>query len=106
MISEKAVEALCSEYFEKHGVSLDRANARAALSAALPLLLEGKREEIAREIEPEAFDNVAFARNWSQRHFPSAKGWWLPSGCERSLIRVQDAFARADRIISIMGGGE
>lgn len=72
MISEKAVEAACTAY--ENGGPMEDAAMRAALSAALPVLFEGKREAIVRGLQ--------------------------------ATIGEPDLVKRADRIISIMGGGE
>lgn len=62
--------------------------ARDALQAALPVLLEGKAEEIARVIDPEAWD-----------------GGLMMSPPKRNKLR-RSSLAKADRIISILTGGQ
>lgn len=59
---------------------------RAALQAALPVLLEGKAEEIARAVAPNAF---GYNSN--------------PDSLALKLLR-KDALAKANRIISILTG--
>lgn len=61
---------------------------RAALTAALPVLLEGKAEEIARVIDPGAWTNAdQNGREWAEEH-----------------TEILLSIAKANRIISsIMG---
>lgn len=115
MISEKAVEAaaegvhatMCPDgaaagftFAKSDDVHKDycRTVARAALSAALPLLLEGKREGIARVIEPGA--------------------WGVYDQCVRDLdhpyldqkvvikAQIVSSLDRADRIIAMLTDGK
>lgn len=82
--------------------------ARAALSAALPVMLEGKREEIARVIDPDGYwerldsCNHALATvqmNDDQRHA-------LTKVRDDELRCTAESLAKADRIIAMLGGGE
>ena len=108
MISKEAVEAF-KRFYRDRGVYLNHGldcHLSDALSAALPVLLEGKREEIARVIEPWAFSDVEGAIDWCRIHRPERDGWELLAFCHNSLGLVQAAFDRADRIIAMLGGGE
>lgn len=80
------------------------ASMRAALSAALPVMLEGKREEIARLCAPDVFLNADLAMKWEKIDKPADR-WWS-AGMAMRLVDVQAAFDRADRIIAMLGGGE
>lgn len=115
MISEEAVEAAARAACQVSWEMLDPmqraamlAEMRAALSAALPLLLEGKREEIARVIDPDGYwerldsCNHALATvqmNDDQRHA-------LTKVRDDELRCTAESLAKADRIIAMLGGGE
>lgn len=63
------------------------------LSAALPLLLEGKREEIARTF----YDGCGYYRHG---------GPWPKNAKPEDSGAIRDSFQFADRIIAMLGGGE
>lgn len=105
-ISNKALQAACDAYANCNICEADPM--RAALSAALPVMLEGKREEIARVIDPDGYwerldsCNHALATvqmNDDQRHA-------LTKVRDDELRCTAESLAKADRIIAMLGGGE
>lgn len=93
MISDKAVEAAARAHRDAgfyEGEDNYKARFRAALQAALPVLLEGKAEEIARVIDPGAWTNAdQNGREWAEEH-----------------TEILLSIAKANRIISVLTGGE
>lgn len=92
MISDKAVEAAaraaCAGLWDRLTPAAQEAtliNMRAALQAALPVLLEGKAEEIARVIDRGAFEEER---------------------AEKRSYRRKVAREAADRIIAMLTDGK
>lgn len=95
MISDEAVEAGARAVFSvrENGTPLlkEKDVIRTALQAALPALLEGKAEEIARVIDPQAWN---FADRWSA----------TPGMATEIKYETAGSIAKANRIISILTG--
>lgn len=120
MISEKAVEAaadvLAVSTHSCHLAGLTASerewikdDARAALSAALPLLLEGKREEIARAawmLATSDEDPAISMRFSTQPYWDKAKTITAERPEAVCGTLVARCYAFADAILAIMGGGE
>lgn len=94
-ISDKAVEAGARAVFSirENGTPLlkEKDVIRTALQAALPVLLEGKAEEIARVIDPNAW-------TFADRHKAN------PAMAAEIKNEVYPSLSRANRIISILTG--